>query len=167
MADANRNATRLGDAKFSFVAARTIVDTEHIYVGEMVEADATTGEVGAATDAASKIVLGVSTVEVDNADDGETLSFISTAIHLMDNDDLVVADIGKLVYVNDAAEVTLASSSHTNPAGKLVDVTSAGAYVDFDPGKRAVGAGGATGATGPTGPIGPTGPAGPTGPTGP
>lgn len=137
MADANRKATRLGNPRFSYVNKRTIVDEEHIYVGEMVEADASSGEVGAATDAASKIVLGVSTKEVDNALDGETLNDISTAIHLMDNDgDITLAHIDNLCYVADAATVSISGTNNTNPAGKVVDVTDDGVFVDFNPAAR-------------------------------
>ena len=138
MAAANRKATRLGDPKFSYVDARTIKNDEMIYVGEMVSQDATP-EVIAATDTASTVVLGVSTKEVDNSSDGETLNDISTAIHLMDNSSTALAktDIGSLCYVEDACTVTtLAGATNNIPAGVVVEVTSDGVFVDFDPAKK-------------------------------
>jgi len=138
MAGVNRKATRLGEEKFSYVDARTVLDTAKIYVGEMVQADATTGEVAPATDAASKIVLGVSTQEIDNTDDGETISFIATSVILMDNGgDVTKAHIGSVCYVEDAATVVKASQTNDNVAGIVVDVTDDGVFVDFDPAKKA------------------------------
>ena len=139
MASANREATRLGDPKFSYVDARTIKDAEIIYVGEMVSQDATP-EVISSTDTASTTVLGVSTKYVDNTDDGETLNDISTAIHLMDNsatNAVAKTDIGTVCYVEDAATVAVAAGP-TNDivAGVVVEVTSAGVFVDFDPAKK-------------------------------
>lgn len=140
MAAANRKATRLGDPKFSYVDARTIKDAEVIYVGEMVSQDATP-EVIAATDTASTLVLGVSTEYKDNTDDGETLSFISTAIHLMDNsatNPVAKTDIGSLCYVEDAATVAVAAGPTNDiAAGMVVEVTDDGVFVDFDPAKKA------------------------------
>lgn len=139
MAGANRKATRLGDAKFSYVDARTVKDAEILYVGEMVAQDATP-EALAATDTASLVILGVGTKEIDNTADGETVSFISTAIHLMDNSATALAktDIGGLCYVEDADTVTtLAGATNNIPAGVVVDVTTDGVYVDFDPAKKA------------------------------
>jgi len=136
MAGANRKATRTGEAKFSYVDARTILDTAKIYVGEMVQADSN-GEVAPATDTASKVVLGVSTQEVDNTDDGEELSFISTAVHLIGNQsDVTVANIGAQCYVMDAAKVTMDHCTNYNVAGIVAEVTSDGVFVDFDPAKR-------------------------------
>jgi len=137
---ANRKATRTGDAKFSYVDARTIKDAEYIYVGEMVSQDATP-EVISSTDTASTLCLGVSTKEVDNANDGETLSFISTAVHLMDNDGtnpVAKTDIGTLCYVKTASSVcVIAGATNNIPAGQVVEVTSEGVFVDFDPAKKA------------------------------
>ena len=135
---ANRKATRLGDPKFSYVDARTIKDAEVIYVGEMVSQDATP-EAISSTDTASTTVLGVSTKYVDNTDDGETLNDISTAIHLMDNSTTALAktDIGGFAYVEDASTVTtLAGATNNIIAGVVVEVTSDGVFVDFDPAKK-------------------------------
>lgn len=139
MAAENRKAARTGDAKFSYVNARTILDEAHIYAGEMVQANLTTGEVSPATDAGNQGVLGVSTLEVDNALDGETLKNISTAVHLMDNGgDITVAHVGQQCCVVDAATVGLGAGlqSNANVAGIIAEVTSDGVYVDFDPAKR-------------------------------
>jgi hypothetical protein len=137
MAGANRKATRLGEEKFSYVADRTILDTAKIYVGEMVQQDANS-EVAPATDAASVTVLGVSTKEVDNTDDGETLDFIATSILLMDNSSTAAIDkqdIGLVCYVEDAATVAK-TTTNSNVAGVVVEVTSNGVFVDFDPAKK-------------------------------
>lgn len=140
MAGANRKATRLGDAKFSYVDARTVKNDEILYVGEMVSQDSNL-EVLAATDTASTVVLGVGTQYVDNSADGETVSDISTAIHLMVNSSgapVTKASIGALCYVEDACTVALASGPTNDiPAGVVVEVTSDGVYVDFDPAKKA------------------------------
>lgn len=138
MAGANRKATRLGDAKFSYVDARTIKNDEIMYVGEMVAQDSTP-EVLAATDTASLVILGVGTKKVDNSADGETLDMISTAIHLMDNSSTALAktDIGGYAYVEDACTVTtLAGATNNIIAGVVVEVTSDGVFVDFDPAKK-------------------------------
>jgi len=139
MAGANRKATRLGDAKFSYVDARTVKDAEILYVGEMISQDATP-EAIAASDTASTTVLGVGTKYVDNTDDGETVNFISTAIHLMDNSSgnpVAKTDIGTLCYVEDAATVAVAAGPTNDiAAGVVVEVTSDGVFVDFDPAKR-------------------------------
>lgn len=140
MASVNRKATRLGDAKFSYVDDRTVKDAAYLYVGEMVAQDATP-EVLAASDTASLIVLGVGTKEVDNTNDGETVDFISTAVHLMDNsatNAVAKTDIGTLCYVEDAATVcVIAGATNNIPAGQVVEVTDDGVYVDFDPAKKA------------------------------
>jgi len=139
MAAANRKAPRLGDAKFSYVDARTIKDAEKLYVGEMVAQDATP-EALAASDTASTVVLGVGTKEIDNTDDGLTVDMISTAIHLMDNSSTAAVaktDIGTLCYVEDACTVAVASGPTNDiAAGVVVEVTSDGVYVDFDPAKK-------------------------------
>ena len=138
MAAVNRKATRLGDAKFSFVDARTVKDAAKLYVGEMVSQDATP-EALAASDTASELVLGIGTKEIDNTDDGETVNDISTAIHLMDNSSTALAktDIGGFAYVEDAATVTtLAGATNNIIAGVVVEVTSDGVFVDFDPAKK-------------------------------
>jgi len=139
MAGANRKATRTGDAKFSYVDERTIKDAAKLFVGEMVAQDATP-EALAASDTASLVVLGVGTKEIDNTDDGETVDFISTAVHLMDNSSTALAktDIGGLCYVEDACTVTtLAGATNDIPAGVVTEVTSDGVFVDFDPAKKA------------------------------
>ena len=140
MAGANRKATRLGDPKFSYVDARTIKDAEKLYVGEMISQDATP-EAIAASDTASTTVLGVGTKEIDNTDDGLTVNDISTAIHLMDNsatNAVAKTDIGTVCYVEDACTVAVAAGP-TNDivAGVVVEVTSDGVFVDFDPAKKA------------------------------
>lgn len=135
----NRKATRTGEAKFSYVDARTILDTAKIYVGEMVQQDASL-EVAPATDAASVKVIGVSTKEVDNTDDGKTLDWISTAVHMMNNSatsTLTKAHIGLQCMVEDAATVGI-TGVNQNVAGIVAEVTSDGVFVDFDPAKRAV-----------------------------
>ena len=140
MAGANRKNTRLGDAKFSYVDARTVKDDAILYVGEMISQDATP-EALAAADTASTIVLGVGTKEIDNSADGETVSDISTAIHLMDNSGtnaVAKTDIGTLCYVEDACTVAVAAGPTNDvPAGVVVEVTTDGVYVDFDPAKKA------------------------------
>ena len=139
MAGANRKATRLGDAKFSYVDARTVKNDEVLYVGEMIAQDATP-EALAATDTASLVVLGVGTKYIDNSADGETVDMISTGIHLMDNSSTALAktDIGGFCYVEDACTVTtLAGASNNIIAGVVVEVTSDGVFVDFDPAKKA------------------------------
>lgn len=139
MAGANRKATRLGDAKFSYVDARTVKDAAILYVGEMISQDATP-EALAAADSASITILGVGTKYVDNTADGETVDMISTAIHLMDNSTTALAktDIGGFAYVEDADTVTtLAGATNNIIAGVVVEVTSDGVYVDFDPAKKA------------------------------
>ena len=139
MAGANRKATRTGDAKFSYVDDRTVKDAEYLYVGEMVAQDSTP-EALAATDTAGLVILGVGTKEVDNTNDGETVNFISTAVHLMDNSAtaLSVDDIGGFAYVEDACTVTtLAGATNNIIAGVVVDVTADGVFVDFDPAKKA------------------------------
>lgn len=136
MADANRQSPRLNEAKFSYITEETILDGEKIYVGEMVQKNDSTLEVSAATAVSGEMVLGVSTKYVDNTDDGETLNFISTAIHGMDNTgNITTAHRGDLAYVVDAATVGLsaASAATTNVAGRIVDVDSNYVYVDFDP----------------------------------
>lgn len=138
MAGANRTATRLNEARFSYVDARTIKDAEVLYVGEMISQDATP-EAVASTDAASEVVLGVGTKEIDNTADGLTVNDISTAIHLMDNSTTALAktDIGGFAYVEDADTVTtLAGATNNLIAGVVVEVTSDGVYVDFDPAKK-------------------------------
>ena len=140
MAGANRKATRLGDPKFSYVDARTVKNDEILYVGEMISQDATP-EALASTDTASTTVLGVGTHYVDNSADGETVIDISTAIHLMDNSSgnpVAKTDIGTVCYVEDACTVAVAAGP-TNDivAGVVVEVTSDGVYVDFDPAKKA------------------------------
>jgi len=139
MAGANRKATRTGDTLFSYVGDRIIKDAEKIYVGEMVAQDSTP-EVLAATDTAGLVILGVSTKEVDNTADGETLDFIETSVLLMDNSSTALAktDIGGYAYVEDAATVTtLAGATNNIIAGVVVEVTADGVYVDFDPAKKA------------------------------
>lgn len=139
MAGASRKATRLGEAKFSYVDTFTVKDAEILYPGEMISLDGTP-EALASTDAASTVVLGVGTKKVDNTDDGETVNFISTAIHLMNNSTTALArtDIGGFAYVEDADTVTtLAGATNNIIAGVVVDVTSDGVYVDFDPAKKA------------------------------
>jgi hypothetical protein len=133
---ANRKATRLNDSKFSYVDARDILDAEHIYVGNMVQQDDVTKEVAMATSAVAKLVLGVATEEVDNADDGLTIKDISTAIHLMVQANTITKDeIGDVCYVVDEATVT--GVSGFNAAGRVVEVPTSGTvYVDFDPAKR-------------------------------
>ena len=138
MAGANRKATRLNESRFSFVDARTIKDAEKLYVGEMISQDATP-EALASTDTASTVVLGVGTKEIDNTDDGLTVNDISTAIHLMDNSSTALAktDIGGFAYVEDACTVTtIGGASNNIIAGVVVEVTSDGVYVDFDPAKK-------------------------------
>ena len=138
MAGANRKATRLNESRFSYVDARTIKDAEKLYVGEMISQDATP-EAIASTDTASTVVLGVGTKEIDNTDDGLTVNDISTAIHLMDNSTTALAktDIGGFAYVEDADTVTtLAGATNNIIAGVVVEVTSEGVYVDFDPAKK-------------------------------
>lgn len=140
MADANRKAPRLNEAKFSYVSALTILDAEKIYVGEMVQKNDSSLEVSAASAVSGEFVLGVSTQEVDNTSDGEELTFISTAIHGMANTgNITGAAIGEIAYVVDAATVGLsaASAATTNVAGRIVDVDSSYVYVDFDPSKKA------------------------------
>jgi len=139
MAGANRKNTRTGEAKFSYIDERTIKDAEKLYVGEMVAQDATP-EALAASDTASLVVLGVGTKEIDNTDDGETVDFISTAVHLMVNSSTALAktDIGGFAYVEDACTVTtLAGATNNIIAGVVTEVTSDGVYVDFDPAKKA------------------------------
>ena len=137
-ASANRKSTRSGDPKFSFVDSRTVEDAVKIYVGVMVEQDDSTLEVAPATDAAAKGILGVSTQYVDNTDDGETLEDISTAVHLMINQgDITKAHIGAIAYAVDDQTVAQAAQSNDNAAGRIVEVTSDGVYVDFDPAKKA------------------------------
>jgi len=139
MAGANRKATRTGDAKFSYVDARTIKDAEKLYVGEMVSQDATP-EAVAASDTASEVVLGVGTKEIDNTDDGLTVNDISTAVHLMVNSSTALdkADIGGFAYVEDACTVTtLAGATNNIIAGVVTEVTDDGVFVDFDPAKKA------------------------------
>ena len=138
MAGANRKATRLGDPKFSYVDARTIKDAAKLYVGEMISQDATP-EALAAADSASITILGVGTKEIDNTDNGLTVNDISTAIHLMDNSSTALAktDIGGFAYVEDACTVTtLAGATNNIIAGVVVEVTSDGVFVDFDPAKK-------------------------------
>lgn len=140
MAGANRKATRTGDAKFSYVDERTVKDAEYLYVGEMVAQDSTP-EALAASDTAGLVVLGVGTKEIDNTNDGETVDFISTAVHLMVNSAstaVAKTDIGGLCYVEDACTVTtLAGATNNIPAGVVTEVTSDGVFVDFDPAKKA------------------------------
>jgi len=140
MAGANRKNTRTGEAKFSYVDERTIKDAEVLYVGEMISQNATP-EAIASTDTASTLVLGVGTKEIDNTDDGETVDFISTAVHLMDNsatNAIAKTDIGTLAYVEDACTVcVIAGATNNIPAGVITEVTSDGVYVDFDPAKKA------------------------------
>lgn len=136
MADANRKAPRLNEAKFSYITDETILNAEKIYVGEMVQKNDSSLEVSAATAVSGEFVLGVSTKYVDNTNDGEKLNFISTAIHGMDNDGSITAkDRGEIAYVVDAATVSIsaASAATTNIAGRIVDVDSSYVYVDFDP----------------------------------
>ena len=139
MAGANRKNTRTGEAKFSYIDERTVKDAEILYVGEMVSQDATP-EALASTDTDSTVVLGVGTKEIDNTDDGETVDFISTAVHLMENSSTALAktDIGGFAYVEDACTVTtLAGATNNIIAGVVTEVTSDGVYVDFDPAKKA------------------------------
>jgi len=140
MAGVNRKNTRTGDAKFSYVDARTVKNDEILYVGEMVSQDATP-EALAATDTASTVVLGVGTKEIDNSADGETVNDISTAVHLMVNSGtaaLSKANIGGFAYVEDAATVTtLAGATNNIIAGVITEVTSDGVFVDFDPANKA------------------------------
>ena len=132
---ANRKATRLGDAKFSYTVDETVVDGVTIDAGHMVERIDAGGEVQEATDAASRFVLGVSTKEVDNTDDGESANFISTAIHEMVIDGTITrSNIGDLAYVKDSATVSVSGSN--NIAGPIVDVTATTVFVDFDPAKK-------------------------------
>ena len=139
MAGVNRKNTRLGEAKFSYVDARTIKDAAKLYVGEMISQDATP-EALAAADSASIVILGVGTKEIDNTADGLTVNDISTAIHLMTNSTtaLTKANIGGFAYVEDADTVTtLAGATNNIIAGVVVEVTADGVYVDFDPAKKA------------------------------
>ena len=134
MSGVNRKAARLGDTKFSYLDARTILDTAKIYVGEMVQQDANS-EVAPATNVASVTVLGVSTQEVDNTDDGEVLKNIETSIMLMNNSAssaIDKQDIGLVCLVEDAATVAKVATN-SNVAGIVVEVTTDGVYVDFNP----------------------------------
>jgi hypothetical protein len=136
MADANRKAPRLNEAKFSYITDEVILNDEVIYVGEMVQKNDSSLEVSAASAVSGEFVLGVSTKYVDNAADGEKLNFISTAIHGMDNDgSITAASRGEIAYVVDAATVSISASSAatTNIAGRIVDVDANYVYVDFDP----------------------------------
>ena len=135
---ANRKSARLNEAKFSYTEDFVIKDAEKIYVGNMVSRDAN-GEVLESSDAASVVVLGISTKEVDNTDDGLKLNFVSTAIHLMDNSvsgTFTDAHIGQVAYVEDEATVSSLSGTNALKAGKVVEVTADGVYIDFDPAKR-------------------------------
>lgn len=136
MASVNRKAPRIGDAKFLLQDARTIKNTAHIYVGEMVGQDANL-EVSGAVNAAGVVCLGVSTKEVNNANDGLTLDGISQAVHGMayTSPHITKASIGDMMYVQDAATVEV---SGTVQAGRAVEVTSDYVYVDFDPAKKAI-----------------------------
>lgn len=140
MADANRKAPRLNEAKFSYITDETILDGEKIYVGEMVQKNDSSLEVSAASAVSGEFVIGVSTKYVDNTDDGEKVNFISTAITGMDNaGNITSAHRGEIAYVVDAATVGLsaASAATTNVAGRIVDVDSDYVYVDFDPSVKA------------------------------
>jgi hypothetical protein len=106
----------------------------------MISQDATP-EAIASSDTASTKVLGVGTKELDNTDDGLTVDFISTAVHLMENsatNPIAKTDIGTLAYVEDAATVcVIAGATNNIPAGVITEVTSDGVFVDFDPAKKA------------------------------
>ena len=137
MAGANREATRLNESKFSYTTDETIEAAAKMFVGEMVERVDSTGEVRPATAVSGVLVLGVGTKEVDNTDDGETVNFISTAIHEMDQDGSITrSSIGDVCYVVDAAtcSVSAVGAPTTNIAGRIVEVPgTTTVFVDFDP----------------------------------
>lgn len=136
---ANRKAPRTGDTKFPYVGERTILDGAYVYVGTMVQQDDSTLEVAPATALSGKFVMGLSTKEVDNSDDGKTLNFIEGSVLGMDNDGSITrASIGDVCYVvnSETVSVSAASAATTNIAGRINDVDSTHVHVDFDPAKK-------------------------------
>lgn len=137
---AARKAPRTGEAKFSYTDKLTVLDTEIIYPGNMVVLNSSTLEASEATATSGFVVLGVSTQEVDNTDDGETVNFISTAVHGMDKvGEITLDDIGKTAFVEGAGSVSVSGtvSSH-DIAGIVANVDSSYVWVDFDPAKKDV-----------------------------
>jgi len=135
---AARKAPRIGDAKFSYTDDLTVLDTEIIYPGNMVVLNASTLEASEATAVSGFVVLGVATTEVDNTDDGETVNFISTAIHGMDKiGTITLDDIGKKAYVEGAGSVSVSGDPTAKDlAGRIANVDSSYVWVDFDPAKK-------------------------------
>jgi len=135
---AARKCPRIGEAKFSYTDALTVLDTEIIYPGNMVVLNASTLEASEATSTSGFVCLGVATEQVDNTDDGETVNFISTAVHGMDKiGTITLDDIGKEAWIEGAGSVSVSGSvDYKDKAGIIANVDSNYVWVDFDPAKR-------------------------------
>lgn len=135
---AARKSPRLNEAKFSYTDATDVLDAEIIYAGNMVVLNTSTLEASEATSTSGFVVLGVATETVDNTDDGEEVTMISTAIHGMDKVGTITrANIGDLAYVEDAGSVSVSGGPTSHDlAGPVVEVDDDYAYIDFDPAKK-------------------------------
>ena len=136
----SRKAPRLGTAaqKFSYADPFTVLDAEIIYTGNMVVLNTSTLEASEATATSGFVVLGVATETVDNTDDGEEATMISTDVHGMTKVGTITkTNIGDLAYVEGAGSVSVSGDPTAKDfAGPVVDVDTDYVYVDFDPAKK-------------------------------
>jgi len=123
---ANRNTIARDGAAFSF----TVLNDAVIYQGTLVNiigAEATT----AADNTNHTACVGVAAEYVNNADDGLKITVKRGVFQFANGASFTVNDIGDLCYVADNQTVTTAGSATADiPVGRIVDVDSAGVWVD-------------------------------------
>jgi hypothetical protein len=123
---ANRNTIAREGASYSF----TVLNDAVIYQGTlvtMIGAEATNG----ADNTNHTACVGVAAEYVNNADDGLKVKVLRGVWQFANGGSFTVNDIGDLCYVEDNQTVTTASEAAADlPVGRIVDVDSAGVWVD-------------------------------------
>ena len=114
----------------------TVLDTDIIYHGSLVGLNTTTGEVAAATEAATTRVIGVNVgPKVDNTLDGEVLEaknvYRGICGPFVNGDSIAAVDIGQVVYLTDDQTVAQAAGANSVIVGIIHDVNSDGVWVDL------------------------------------
>ena len=118
----------------ALVAALTIYAAEKMYVGGMLARDYA-GEAHMASDTLGLRIVGICPENVDNTDDGETVSPPLLDVYRMNNSatyPVVAAMAGLPCYVEDDNTVG-STSTHLVAAGIVIDVDDDGVWVDFRP----------------------------------
>lgn len=118
----------------SLQQALTIYDGEKTYVGGMLAVDSA-GEAHMASDTLGLRIAGICPEQVDNTDDGETVSPPLVGIYRMNNSSTaaITAAMRQMpCYVEDDNTVA-ATSTNLVVAGLIIDVDSDGVWVDFRP----------------------------------